>query len=230
MKVIGPVVALLEANQPGCLTMPIAQAFTFHLEGVAHARMKDQRQNSKTATRDLLWETGKRQVRRAIFVDQKKTRVGFRNGRHIIEFARFCPGGMAQTVKSLVQQVLYCGESGNIVYELFYAFTRAVHHLFVGTVDPAGHRQLGVIDAERLPALHGERRFAESKQRVHALPGSRRLLLVFRVTRPRRVSLFNLVDQVTNLPRHWTSRGILEVRLERKQALLIALQIQQRLS
>src|SRR5438309_9905323 len=41
MKVIGPVVALLEANQPGCLTMPIAQAFTFHLEGVAHARMKD---------------------------------------------------------------------------------------------------------------------------------------------------------------------------------------------
>jgi len=42
--------------------------------------MKDQRQ-TKTVTRDLLWETGKRQVRRAIFVDQKKTRVGFRNGR-----------------------------------------------------------------------------------------------------------------------------------------------------
>src|SRR5579864_8880079 len=50
----GPVVALAEIHEPGCLSLPLAQTFTGNLKVIAHVRMKDERQAHETSGHDAV--------------------------------------------------------------------------------------------------------------------------------------------------------------------------------
>ena len=89
VHVVGTVIALAKVYQPGCLPMPVPQAFTVHIEVVPHVGMKYQCQHGKAYAGDLIWISGQSKLVRAVFIDQEKPRLRLRDRSHVIVLSRF---------------------------------------------------------------------------------------------------------------------------------------------
>ena len=224
---------MAEVNDPTGLPVPIPKTFTRHVEILAHVRMEDECQSGKAGAGDIAGIVGQGELLRAVFVDGKKARLGFRDGGHVIVLPRVGANCVAEFIQLLMEQLFDCGKAGYVLHQFLSSLARFFNHLCGWTDDIGGECQLDVVNAGGLPRFHRETWSRKRHQIVDArelgfhfgsVPGRSCAGVVF-------LSMFlDFCDQVAHLLRHGVLRRFLQKNIQCLNSFLIMTESDQSLS
>src|SRR5579859_7815582 len=114
-----------------------------------------------------------------------------------------------EVIEGLMEQILECGKSGDIVHQLLHAHAGFNDHLAGRTIDRGVDDRFYIIEGRRLPGLYGQSGSRKSCCGIQSWDTSRRRRRIFGALGWQWL-LLNPVDQPTDLPGHWVLRRLLQ--------------------